>query len=343
MKLLSHLYYSFHFFTNKKSISTFISLSLFSFNQSVFCQTLIPLAESAFESQLPFNTEYIKKENIKSITFEILDKKDLEVAEDKGLLNYYEFYPTGKLKRYFYTTISKIIQKEFYSEPIYKRGRKISNGHSYTKNHYILDTISTFYFYENSSNQLSIKRYNEGSYYETFYYTYFKDGNQQSEKRCKETNLAESKNDFKLGVQYILSEESYSYTPISTNQLKKKCINNEGRPYKDIIINTNNSKQLVSTNEQYIATWIKQESSFTYNSKGQLTSAFYKSNTGSELTEKRTYEYDANDCLLTERKYKNDVLLQETSYVTDSNKRLNSYIIRDSANKSLRIVKLFYN
>lgn len=321
----------------------FIGLYFFLTNQFIFCQTLIPLAESAFEAQLPFNIEFIKKENIKSITFEILDKKDLQVAEDKGLLNYYEFYPSGQLKRYYYTTISKVIQKEYYSEPVYKRGRKIRNGSSYTKNHYILDTISTLYFYNNNSNQLSIKRYNEGSYYETFYYTYFNDGKLQSEKRCKETNVAESKNDFKLGVQYILSEESYSYTPTSNLQIKKTCINNEGRAYKDIIINTNNLKQLVSTNEQYIATWIKQESNFTYNSKGQLTAALYKSNTGNELTEKRTYEYDANDCLLTEKKYKNDVLLQEISYVTDSNKRLNSYIIRDSANKSLRIVKLFYN
>lgn len=46
-------------------------------------QTLIPTAETAFESQLPFNTEYIKSQKIKSITFDIIDKKDLQVAEDK--------------------------------------------------------------------------------------------------------------------------------------------------------------------------------------------------------------------------------------------------------------------
>lgn len=312
------------------------------FSTIVFSQTLLPTAELAFSNVLPFNSEYIKQQGLKSITFDIIDKKDLQVAEDKGLLNYYEFNTTGKLNRFYYTSIYKVVQKEFHSEPVYRRGRKISNGHSYTKNHYILDTVSTTYFYD-ASNQLIIKRYKDDTYYETYYYTYFVDGKTQSEKRCKETNVAESKNDFKLGVQYMLSEESYSYTPTSKNQLKKTCINNEGRAYKEIIYNTNELKQLINYNEQYLATWIKQESTCSYNFKGQLINATYKSNTNGNTQEKRTYEYDNNDCLLTEKHYKNEQLVQEISYVTDANKKLTSYIIRDVANKSLRIIKLIYN
>ena len=109
-------------------------------------QTLIPLAESAFESQLPFNTEYIKTNNIKAITFDILDKKDLQVAEDKGLLNYYEFNDLGLIKRFYYTSIAKIIQKEYHSGAVYHRRKKVSNGYSYTKNEYIFDTVSLHLF-----------------------------------------------------------------------------------------------------------------------------------------------------------------------------------------------------
>ena len=91
------------------------------------------MAESAFDNQLPFNTAYIKTHNIKSITFDILDKKDLQVAEDKGLLNYYEFNDIGLLKRFYYTSIAKIIQKEYHSGVVYRHRKKISNGYSYTK------------------------------------------------------------------------------------------------------------------------------------------------------------------------------------------------------------------
>lgn len=307
----------------------------------VQAQTFLPIAETAFETHPPFNTEYIKQQGIKSIVFDIIDKKDMQVAEDKGLLNYYEFNSTGKLSRFYYTSIAKVVQKEFHSEPVYKRGRKVSNGYSYTKNHYILDTVSTTFFYD-SSNRLIIKRYKDDTFYETFYYTYFPDGKIQSEKRCKETNVAENKRDFKLGVQYMLSEESYTYTPTSKNQYKKICINSEGRPYKEIIFNQNDFKLPTQFNEQYLATWIKQESSFSYNFKGQLTQAIYKRNTNGDIEEKRTYEYGTNDCLLTEKHYRNNELKLEISYVTDSNKKLTSYIIRDAANKSLRIVKLIY-
>ena len=304
-------------------------------------QTLIPLAESAFESQLPFNTEYIKTNNIKAITFDILDKKDLQVAEDKGLLNYYEFNDLGLIKRFYYTSIAKIIQKEYHSGAVYHRRKKVSNGYSYTKNEYIFDTVSTSYFY-NDSHLTKLKRYNDGSFYESYYYSYYPDGKVENEKRCKETNISDTKTEFKLGAQYIISQESYQYKLAGKNQFKKICLNDEGLTYKEIIYNTNDNKQLLNFNEQYTVTWIKQEGLYTYNTKGQLTSAIYKSNSNGDLEQKRLYEYDANDCLLTEKQYKNGVLEKEVSYITDANKKLTSYIIRDAANKSMRIVKLLY-
>jgi len=316
-------------------------LSFITHNSSLIAQTLIPTAENAFDSQLPFNTEYIKSQKIKSITFDIIDKKDLQVAEDKGLLTYYEFNTNGFLTRFYNTSIIKVIQKEYHSEPVYRRGRKISNGHSYTKNEYIYDTVSTTYFYT-PNNLLKLKRYNDGSYYESYYYDYTSEGKVEKEKRCKETNVAESKTEFKLGGQYIISEESYKYTNTGKNQFKKTCMNDEGRPYKEIIYTLNDYKKPISINEQYTVAWITQNSNFEYNTKGQLIKASYKSNSSGDMEQVRTYEYDTNDCLLTEKHYKNGVLLNEISYVTDSAKKVNSYIIRDPNNKSIRIVKLLY-
>lgn len=325
-----------------KPLSVFFCLSLITSRSLLIAQTLIPTAETAFESQLPFNNEYIKTQKIKSITFDIIDKKDLQVAEDKGLLTYYEFNSNGLLIRFYNTSIIKVIQKEYHSEPVYRRGKKISNGHSYTKNDYVYDTVSTNYFYT-PNNLLKLKRYNDGSYYESHYYDYSIEGKVEKEKRCKETNVSENKTEFKLGAQFVISDEVFKYLSTGKNQYKKTCMNDEGRPYKEIIYTMNDAKQPISINEQYTVAWITQNSNFTYNAKGQLTKASYKSNSNGDLEQTRTYEYDANDCLLTEKQYKNGILLNEVSYITDATKKVTSYIIRDSNNKSLRIVKLMYH
>lgn len=304
-------------------------------------QTLIPTVESAFEPQLPFDENYIKAQRIKSITFDIIDKKDLQVAEDKGLLNYYEFNHQGQITRFYYTSIAKIIQKEYHSGPVYHKRRKVSSGHTYSKNEYVYDTISTSYFY-NDKFQLKLKRYNDGSYYESYYYDYSPEGKIKQEKRCRETNVSPNKYDFKLGNQLVISEESYEYQPTGKNQYKKICKNDEGRPYKEVIYNINKEGKIVSINEQYIATWIVQQSSFVYNEEGHLISAVYKENSSGDSEQSRTYDYDKNGCLLTEKQYKNGVLQKEISYVTDASKKVNSYLIRDPNAKTIRIVKLYY-
>lgn len=307
----------------------------------VFSQALAPTAESAFEPQLPFNTNYIKSRKIKSITFDIIDKKDFQVAEDKGLLNYYEFNTQGLLARYYYTSIIKVIEKEYHHDAVYRKRRKINNAYTYTKNEYVYDTVSTTYFYDNL-DLLKLKRYNDGPYYESKYYSYSPANRPTSEMRFKETNASPNKSEFKLGSQTMLSEETFEYLVTGKNQYKKICKNDEGRIYKEIIYNYNDAQQLTGINEQYTATWISQTSDFVYNAKGQLISAVYKSNSNGEMELSRSYEYDANDCLLTEKQFKNGVLLKEISYVTGSDKTLNSYIIRDPNGKSMRIVKLMY-
>lgn len=306
-----------------------------------FSQPLLPTSESAFEVQLPFNKSYIKQNNIKSITFDIIDKKDMQVAEDKDLINYYEFNKDGQLTRFYYTVISKIIQKEFHHDAVYRKRKKIRNGYSYTKNEYIFDTVSTNYFY-NEKKQLILKRTNDGVFYESYYYDYNSEGKVIKERRCKETNVSPIKNEFKLGSQLTLSEESYTYNSTGKNQYKKTCLNDENRPYKEMIYNCNDSNKVVNITEQYIVTWLSQKTNFEYDKDNQLKKASYTSNSNGQQTTTKTYECDSANCLLTEKHFKNDLLLKEISYVTDKNKKTTSYIIRDPNEKTIRIVKLFY-
>ena len=129
---------------------------------------------------------------------------------------------------------------------------------------------------------------------------------------------------------------------INKHQFKKTCFNNENRPYKEIIYNLNDDNQILNITEQYVVTWLTQTYSFEYNAKHQMTKAISTSNSNGLKTLIKTYEYDSNDCLLTEKEYKNNLLFKEISYLTDSSKKTTSYIIRDPNEKTMRIVKLTY-
>lgn len=325
----------------KNRIRIFLFLLTIGVLTSIQSQTLIPSTQTAFEKQLIFNANYIKANKIKTITFDIIDKKDLQVAEDKGLMNFYEFDQEGRLKRYYYTTISKIIQKEYHSGPVYRKKKKISNGYSYTKNEYIYDTVSTNYFY-NQQGDLILKRFNDGNYYESYYYEYDAQHRIIRERRCKETNVSPNKYEFQLGVQNTISDESFAYQETGKNQYKKICKNDEGRVYKELIINTNEAGQITSSHEQYTVAWIVQQTHFSYNKKGQLAEATFKGNANGDVLISHIYEYDTLDCVYSEKQLKNDQVQFEISYVTDTTKKLNSYIIRNPAEKTIRIVKLLY-
>lgn len=298
-------------------------------------QVLLPTTETAFESQQHnFNPEIIQSKGIKKITFEIIDKKDFEIAVDKNLVETYEFNPDGFISRYYYTAIVKTVEREV-------SGKNKTGAKNFTD--YVYDTISTTYFY--SGKNLILKRYHDGlGYYESRYYRYDNTGNLTKELRFKETNNSPDKSVFILGNQVLLSEDSFQYQKFSSGQIKCIYLNNENRPYKERITNVDSLGRIKNSNENYtVAAWIMQESKFEYSGK-RLTMASFEGNAGNRIILKNTYEYDDKNELYTEKQYKNDVLLKEISYVTDkTNNLLNSFIIRDLFAKNMRIVRLKYD
>jgi hypothetical protein len=70
----------------------------------------------------------------------------------------------------------------------------------------------------------------------------------------------------------------------------------------------------------------------------------FTGNASKEISIRNTYEYDNNNELLTEKQYKNEILQKELSYLTNkAESLLNSLVIRDHINKSIRIVKIKYD
>ncbi len=306
-------------------------------------QLIIPDYTTVFKKEYGFSPQYIKKNQIKKVVFEILDKKDYEAPVDKNLVENYEFNYNGFITRFYYTDIVKIIEKQVNVPASYRGRKKTRSAYSYTVNDYLYDTISMFHVF-NSENKILMKRNHIGNgFYETRYYKYDSAFHLVQEQRFKETNVSASKNDFILGNQVLVSQDSMNVMTYGDNQTKIIYFNSERRPYKEQIV-IKKDGNVISINETYIAaSWIQQKQVFEYNEKGQLVSAFFNSNANVSLSYKHTFDYDTNGWLLTEKRYKNDLLLTESSYVNDINSSLvNSIVIRDFGNKSIRIIKLKY-
>jgi hypothetical protein len=324
------------------SLPSFFTCFLLVLGFSVAGQVLLPSPETAFGTQHNFNPAVIKQKNIRKITFEIIDKKDFQIAEDKSLTETYEFNADGRLTRHYYTTVVKTFEKQV-SKSVYNRKRRKHIVHTETATDFLYDTISTTYVYK--GNNLILKRYHDGlNYYESRYFRYDSSGNLTKELRYRETNNSADKSLFILGNQVLLSADSFQYTRYTSGQIKCLYLNNENRPYKERIINVDSLGRKKSIYENYTAaSWIMQEQYFEY-AGNKLSSARFEGNANNRVSLRNTYEYDESNELYGEKQYKNDVLIREVSYITDkSNGLLNSFVIRDQINKTMRIVKLRYD
>ena len=303
-------------------------------------QVLIPTPETAFEPQHNFNAAFIKSKGIRKITFDIIDKKDFEVPVDKNLTEVYEFDAQGRLSRFYYTVIVRTVEKQITS--VTKKGKKTVRS-SRTVSEHVYDTVSTSYFY--SGERLVLKRYHDGqSYYESRYFRYDSAGNITREMRFRETNNSPDRSYFVLGNQVLLSQDSFQYVRFSPRQMKCTALNSENRPYKQKVIDYDSLGRKVGVREHYTAaSWITQESTFTYE-KWRLSSARFSGNASSSIVLRNVYEYDADNELYGEKQYRNDVLTREISYVTEKPALLlNSFVIRDYVNRTMRIIKLRYD
>ncbi len=288
-----------------------------------------------------FNPSVIKQHKIKTLNIIMVDKPDGALIIDKGATQGYEFDESGRVTRYYYTILNSIKYEEVDVPAIKRKGRIIRPATTRTVNRYINDTVFANIFYD-AQGRVICKRTRTGDYYDTFYYEYNDKNQLKKELHCRETNVSENKSIFKLGVQTILSSESFEYETLTPTQIKKRCFNDEGREYKKAIINYNAKGNKISENYDFIVSWMHQEVSYNYSTVGFLLERVFKSNESGEWREESTYEYDASGILLSEKKFKNKVLINEISYLFDENKLVKSEVNRDFKNASIGIVKYSY-
>ncbi|MCE3278446.1 MAG: hypothetical protein K0S44_637 [Bacteroidetes bacterium] len=289
-----------------------------------------------------FNPEIIKKNKVKTIVLDIVDKPDGKIIVDKDATQGFEFDEEGRVSRYYYTILNRVQATEVDVPALKKRGKVVRPATTKTVLKFVNDTIFTSVFYD-LLDRVILKRSRSGDYYDAYYYEYDDKGKIKREMHCRETNISENKNVFKLGVQTILSSETFSYENLTPTQVKKKCFNDEGREYKKGIINYDAKGNKLSESYDFIVSWMHQEGLYEYANNGNLIRRILKTNESGELKQESTFDYDANNHLITEKKLKDAVILNEISYLFDEfTKLVKSHVDRDFKNASIGIVKYAY-
>jgi hypothetical protein len=289
-----------------------------------------------------FNAAFIKKNKVKSVTIIIVDKPDGNVIIDKGASKGYEFDQDGYVTRYYETILNRTESQEIQIPPVKKRGKLILPARTRLLTKYINDTLFVKVFYD-AKKRVIMKRVQAGDYYNTYYYEYNDKNQLKKELHCKETNVSDNKKEFKLGVQKILSSETFEYTALTEVQIKKSCLNDEGREYKKAIINYNSKGSKLTESYEFMVSWMHQESTFQYDSNEKLVKRSFVSNEGASIDEYSIFEYSKGSVLISELKFKNNVLTDEINYLYDeTNTLIKSEVNRDHRNASIGIVKYAY-
>ncbi len=306
-----------------------------------FSQIIAPSPYEIYTNEPKFNRTFIKQNKIKTISASVVDKPDGEIIRDKGLAQVFAFDMNGNLTRQYYNEITSLEKTEIEIPAVYKKGRVIKKSHTKIDYQYQYDTLGTEFFYT-SNGYLKMKRVCIGNFYNTTYYEYFGDGLVSRQTLCKETNIAKSGEPFKLGVQTVISEEKFEYETLTPTQIKKRFLNDEGKPYKQGILNFSNDKPMDESYE-FTVGFIRSGVTYKYDSQGRLTEKTMTDNSSGNSVEKIIYEYDANENVTAEKRFKNGTQTDEIVYLYDEAKRLmTSQIDRQIQKASIKIVKYEY-
>jgi hypothetical protein len=323
-----------------KIISIFLFLLLSICNSSAQLINVKPTEISSGE--INFNPEIIKKNKVKSISISVVDKPDGDVIIDKGESKGYEFDKEGYVSRYYYTFLKKIERQEIEVPAIKKKGKTIRPASTRIATKYVNDTVFINLFYD-TLNRIILKRSGIGDYYDAYYYEYNEQGKIKKELHCKETNVSETKKDFILGVQSILSSETFEYEKLTATQYKKKCLNDEGREYKKGVVNYDKLGNKTSEYYEFMVSWMRQEKNYTYDETSRLINQSNTSNDSGEKNEHVIYDYSKNSNLLSKVQFDGTTLVYETNYMYDENTGLvKSEVNRNHKTASIDIVKYTY-
>lgn len=265
----------------------------------------------AFTEDPFFNLEFIRQNKIKSINGEIKTKGNLEVIKDAKLVTKYEFDSTGKL----------VVQLGSFNT----MGTK--------------DTTFINYVYDDSMNVLT-KRTNDAYGFFSYNYTFDEQNRVLSKTYAREENKGTDRYHFKLGKQYVIVKESYSYID-NDSILIKSIYNNHGRVYQKITFKYNEYNLLEEELSQFVMNKKKARTTYSYTEQGFMKEkVHWKDTKNLSDFEKWAYQYDELGNLTYIDYYKGDVHTTHEEVLYDmSTFMLKALLVQDVASNFITIIK----
>ncbi len=266
-------------------------------------------------SDLPFfNTEFIKLNNVKSITGSISSKKVRDIIRTKGLKSFYSFNENGTLN----TQLSSILSS----------GKK--------------DTSITFYEYD-ESGKIQLKRKSDGEGFCSFHYQYDNKDHIVSQTYCRDENRYKQKNKFELKKEYTIKTDSFSYQTFGTEQTKKTFYNSYGIKFKEQTNSFDNLGYLTEEYTKFIIGNNKQKLSYEYDQFGRLSKKHIFTNISEDKKITEVYSYDEIGNVLDIKYYNSDVHTSTKQFLYDiKTMLLSAIIVQDITTAFLTIIKYDY-
>ena len=266
-------------------------------------------------SDLPFfNTEFIKSNDIKSITGTISSKKIRDIIRANGLDYHYEFNGDGTLLMQLASHFSKGLK----------------------------DSSVVTYCY-NPKGKISIKRKSDSYGYYSYHYKYDDMDNIILHTYCRDESRFECKNKFELKKEYVIVKDSFSYQKLNVQQTKKIFYNSYGKKFKEQTNYYNDYGYLIEEYTKFIIGNNKKKLTYEYDEYGRLYKKYFYANIAKDKKRTEVYTYDNLGNVLDIKYYDEEKHTSTKQFLYDKKTMLlTAMIIQDVATEYIRIIKYDY-
>ncbi len=264
-------------------------------------------------SDAPFFYEkFIKQNQIKQIVGVISTKKSLQVIEQRNLVNTYVFDQEGRLSKQY----------------------RSFNG-STSK-----DTTFITYYY-NAQGAVEVQRTSDSYGFFSNNYTFNENGDIASKTYCRDENLS-SRNNFKLGKQHVIVQETFSYE-ISDSTKSKSTYNSHGKKYQTITSFYNEHGLKYKEEKKLLINKKKSITHYNYDDKGNVKEKTVYPNFNKPYHTTTKYQYDSLGNLEYIDEYKNDTHITHKEIIYNKSTLLmKALLIQDIETNYIKIIKYSY-
>lgn len=292
----------------------FVFFILLAISQT-FAQQIDNRECKAFTDRPFFNTEFIQRNKIKSITGSIALKREGDRIRQQDLIEVFTFDERGR------------------------QTSKINTSRSSTSS---TDTSVVLFEYDNNNNVITIRKSDSyGFFSDNFKYDSI--GRVIKKSYCRDENSGKGKFDFKLKKQFEITSENYIWSGTPGKTQSKKYFNNYKRPYKEEEFTWNEFGYFMGSKSRTFMGNKRSETSYSYNENGLVFKLTEQPDLDKLKKIINEYEYDALGNLSFHKKYKNGTQLYARDLIYDeSNFLLSSQVFKDMKSGIITITKYTY-